>query len=163
MHKTETISCWGFVALLPERSISFFLVIQGQLLTIGIFFRTTTTYYYAHMNYLMYPFRLIGCGEFEIAAVGSQKVKKLTSRTSKQTRIQLKVQSTVVQNNTRTVVITIFQLHFHYYYKNLKEKTINMAPSAFVKGAEPFACGGSAATFASCVIHPMDLAKVRKF
>ena len=26
--------------------------------------------------------------------------------------------------------------------------------------AEPFACGGSAATFASCVIHPMDLAKV---
>jgi hypothetical protein len=33
-------------------------------------------------------------------------------------------------------------------------------PSAFVKTAEPFACGGSAATFASCVIHPMDLAKV---
>mmetsp|Transcript_25448 Transcript_25448/g.31358 ORF Transcript_25448/g.31358 Transcript_25448/m.31358 type:complete len:307 (-) Transcript_25448:278-1198(-) len=36
-----------------------------------------------------------------------------------------------------------------------------MAPSSFVKGAEPFVCGGSAATFASCVIHPMDLAKVR--
>lgn len=36
-----------------------------------------------------------------------------------------------------------------------------MAPSNFVKTAEPFACGGSAATFASCVIHPMDLAKVR--
>eukprot|EP00557_Chaetoceros_sp_GSL56_P008807 CAMPEP_0176498800 /NCGR_PEP_ID=MMETSP0200_2-20121128/12546_1 /TAXON_ID=947934 /ORGANISM="Chaetoceros sp., Strain GSL56" /LENGTH=56 /DNA_ID=CAMNT_0017897095 /DNA_START=120 /DNA_END=287 /DNA_ORIENTATION=+ len=34
-------------------------------------------------------------------------------------------------------------------------------PSAFVKAAEPFACGGAAATFASCVIHPMDLAKVR--
>jgi hypothetical protein len=33
-------------------------------------------------------------------------------------------------------------------------------PSAFVKAAEPFACGGAAATFASCVIHPMDLAKV---
>mmetsp|Transcript_22182 Transcript_22182/g.53747 ORF Transcript_22182/g.53747 Transcript_22182/m.53747 type:complete len:315 (+) Transcript_22182:158-1102(+) len=29
------------------------------------------------------------------------------------------------------------------------------------KIAEPFVCGGSAATFASCVIHPMDLAKVR--
>jgi len=29
------------------------------------------------------------------------------------------------------------------------------------KTAEPFVCGGSAATFASCVIHPMDLAKVR--
>jgi len=29
------------------------------------------------------------------------------------------------------------------------------------KVAEPFVCGGSAATFASCVIHPMDLAKVR--
>lgn len=36
-----------------------------------------------------------------------------------------------------------------------------MAPSTFVKTAEPFACGGSAATFASCVIHPIDLAKVR--
>ena len=36
-----------------------------------------------------------------------------------------------------------------------------MAPSNFVKGAEPFVCGGSAATFASCAIHPMDLAKVR--
>ena len=35
-----------------------------------------------------------------------------------------------------------------------------MAPNKFVKGAEPFVCGGSAATFASCVIHPMDLAKV---
>jgi solute carrier family 25 oxoglutarate transporter 11 len=29
------------------------------------------------------------------------------------------------------------------------------------KIAEPFVCGGSAATFASCIIHPMDLAKVR--
>lgn len=28
---------------------------------------------------------------------------------------------------------------------------------------EPFVCGGSAATFASVVIHPMDLAKVRRF
>jgi hypothetical protein len=36
-------------------------------------------------------------------------------------------------------------------------------PSAFVKAAEPFACGGAAATFASCVIHPMDLAKVNNF
>jgi len=32
---------------------------------------------------------------------------------------------------------------------------------SFAKKAEPFACGGSAATFASCVIHPIDLAKVR--
>mmetsp|Transcript_33151 Transcript_33151/g.48602 ORF Transcript_33151/g.48602 Transcript_33151/m.48602 type:complete len:306 (+) Transcript_33151:72-989(+) len=31
----------------------------------------------------------------------------------------------------------------------------------FAKTAEPFVCGGSAATFASCVIHPIDLAKVR--
>ena len=38
-----------------------------------------------------------------------------------------------------------------------------MAPSSFVKTAEPFVCGGSAATFASCVIHPMDLAKVGHF
>lgn len=36
-----------------------------------------------------------------------------------------------------------------------------MAPNNFAKGAEPFVCGGGAATFASVVIHPMDLAKVR--
>lgn len=36
-----------------------------------------------------------------------------------------------------------------------------MAPNSFAKKAEPFVCGGSAATFASCVIHPIDLAKVR--
>lgn len=36
-----------------------------------------------------------------------------------------------------------------------------MSPSSLLKTAEPFVCGGSAATFASCVIHPMDLAKVR--
>jgi len=33
--------------------------------------------------------------------------------------------------------------------------------SGLVKKAEPFVCGGSAATFASCIIHPIDLAKVR--
>lgn len=33
---------------------------------------------------------------------------------------------------------------------------------ALAKKIEPFACGGSAATFASVVIHPIDLAKVRK-
>jgi len=33
--------------------------------------------------------------------------------------------------------------------------------SSVAQIAEPFVCGGSAATFASCVIHPMDLAKVR--
>jgi len=32
---------------------------------------------------------------------------------------------------------------------------------ALAKKIEPFACGGSAATFASVVIHPIDLAKVR--
>jgi hypothetical protein len=31
----------------------------------------------------------------------------------------------------------------------------------FAKAAQPFVCGGSAATFASCIIHPIDLAKVR--
>ena len=31
----------------------------------------------------------------------------------------------------------------------------------FAKTAEPFVCGGSAATFASVIIHPIDLAKVR--
>uniref|UniRef100_A0A7S2JSB4 Uncharacterized protein n=1 Tax=Leptocylindrus danicus TaxID=163516 RepID=A0A7S2JSB4_9STRA len=34
-------------------------------------------------------------------------------------------------------------------------------PNSFAKTAEPFVCGGSAATFASCFIHPIDLAKVR--
>lgn len=32
--------------------------------------------------------------------------------------------------------------------------------NAFAKAAQPFVCGGAAATFASIVIHPMDLAKV---
>lgn len=36
-----------------------------------------------------------------------------------------------------------------------------MSDRSVAKIAEPFVCGGSAATFASCVIHPMDLAKVR--
>lgn len=31
----------------------------------------------------------------------------------------------------------------------------------FAKQIEPFVCGGSAATFASIIIHPIDLAKVR--
>ena len=35
------------------------------------------------------------------------------------------------------------------------------APSKIAKNLEPFACGGAAATFASCIIHPIDLAKVR--
>jgi len=38
----------------------------------------------------------------------------------------------------------------------MPEKSTSLAQKV-----EPFACGGSAATFASCVIHPMDLAKVR--
>ncbi|KAG7360368.1 mitochondrial carrier protein [Nitzschia inconspicua] len=33
--------------------------------------------------------------------------------------------------------------------------------SGIAKQLEPFVCGGSAATLASCVIHPIDLAKVR--
>lgn len=33
--------------------------------------------------------------------------------------------------------------------------------NAFAKALEPFVCGGTAATFASIVIHPIDLAKVR--
>ena len=39
--------------------------------------------------------------------------------------------------------------------------TTTAAPSAFAKTLEPFVCGGSAATFASVIIHPLDLAKVR--
>jgi len=34
-------------------------------------------------------------------------------------------------------------------------------PKSLAKKVEPFVCGGTAATFASVVIHPMDLAKVR--
>jgi len=34
-------------------------------------------------------------------------------------------------------------------------------PKSLAKKVEPFVCGGTAATFASIVIHPMDLAKVR--
>jgi hypothetical protein len=32
--------------------------------------------------------------------------------------------------------------------------------AAVAKALEPFVCGGAAATFASIVIHPIDLAKV---
>lgn len=32
--------------------------------------------------------------------------------------------------------------------------------TSFAKVAEPFACGGAAASFASIIIHPIDLAKV---
>ena len=35
------------------------------------------------------------------------------------------------------------------------------APKPLSKIFEPFVCGGSAAILASCVIHPIDLAKVR--
>ena len=39
--------------------------------------------------------------------------------------------------------------------------TSTKTPNPVAKALEPFVCGGSAATFASIVIHPMDLAKVR--
>ena len=39
--------------------------------------------------------------------------------------------------------------------------TLKAAANPVAKSLEPFVCGGAAATFASCVIHPMDLAKVR--
>jgi Mitochondrial carrier protein len=32
---------------------------------------------------------------------------------------------------------------------------------SLAKTLEPFACGGASATFASVIIHPIDLAKVR--
>ena len=37
--------------------------------------------------------------------------------------------------------------------------TTTTGPS-FAKTAQPFVCGGLAASFASCIIHPIDLAKV---
>lgn len=39
--------------------------------------------------------------------------------------------------------------------------TSSSQPNPMAKALEPFVCGGSAATFASVVIHPIDLAKVR--
>ena len=41
------------------------------------------------------------------------------------------------------------------------DASATVAPNALAKTLEPFVCGGSAATFASIVIHPLDLAKVR--
>eukprot|EP00968_Pinguiococcus_pyrenoidosus_P012980 scaffold1166_cov261-Pinguiococcus_pyrenoidosus.AAC.9 len=32
---------------------------------------------------------------------------------------------------------------------------------AVARALQPFVCGGTAACFASCIIHPIDLAKVR--
>ena len=39
--------------------------------------------------------------------------------------------------------------------------TLTKEPNSVAKALQPFVCGGAAATFASIVIHPMDLAKVR--
>ena len=39
--------------------------------------------------------------------------------------------------------------------------TTEKTPNPVAKALEPFVCGGTAATFASIVIHPIDLAKVR--
>jgi solute carrier family 25 oxoglutarate transporter 11 len=38
---------------------------------------------------------------------------------------------------------------------------INKANMTVAKQLEPYVCGGTAATFGSCCIHPIDLAKVR--
>jgi hypothetical protein len=45
--------------------------------------------------------------------------------------------------------------------KSMANKT--KKTSGLSKTLEPFACGGLAATFASIVIHPIDLAKVRLY
>jgi solute carrier family 25 oxoglutarate transporter 11 len=37
----------------------------------------------------------------------------------------------------------------------------NQSKTSIAKRLEPFVCGGASATFASIVIHPIDLAKVR--
>mmetsp|Transcript_8613 Transcript_8613/g.12482 ORF Transcript_8613/g.12482 Transcript_8613/m.12482 type:complete len:312 (-) Transcript_8613:2159-3094(-) len=37
----------------------------------------------------------------------------------------------------------------------------NKGNKSLAKNLEPFVCGGTAASFASCIIHPIDLAKVR--
>ena len=42
-----------------------------------------------------------------------------------------------------------------------RKGTLAHAGNALAKTLEPFVCGGAAATFASIVIHPLDLAKVR--
>ena len=43
----------------------------------------------------------------------------------------------------------------------VKRSSTVAVQSGIAKTLEPFVCGGSAATFASIVIHPLDLAKVR--
>lgn len=45
---------------------------------------------------------------------------------------------------------------FHFVNAHI----VRVATMTVAKTLEPFVCGGSAATFASVVIHPMDLAKV---
>jgi len=50
-----------------------------------------------------------------------------------------------------------------YYSKQAlitKMSTQNAKTSGLAKTLEPFVCGGLSATFASVVIHPIDLAKV---
>jgi solute carrier family 25 oxoglutarate transporter 11 len=42
-------------------------------------------------------------------------------------------------------------------------ETTTTSRTSVAKRLEPFVCGGASATFASIVIHPIDLAKVRRF
>ena len=48
--------------------------------------------------------------------------------------------------------------HSGYYCYIMSESS----KGGVAKSLEPFVCGGAAATFASIVIHPIDLAKVRR-
>ena len=52
---------------------------------------------------------------------------------------------------------------FDCKYRGNTNRKMPETKGGFARAAEPFVCGGSAATFASIIIHPMDLAKVRSF
>ena len=58
----------------------------------------------------------------------------------------------MTQRNTHTSALLQIASFFSHHHP----PTI----MGFAKTAEPFVCGGSAATFASVIIHPIDLAKV---
>ena len=74
---------------------------------------------------------------------------------------------TTDNDNTTSSVISATELlvsiSFDYFPLTIHiiQLSQTMPETSIAKLAEPFVCGGSAATFASVIIHPMDLAKVR--
>lgn len=69
--------------------------------------------------------------------------------------------------NQQSVVPSVFSVEtrpfpsINWFVSPKMSSSASKTPNPVAKALEPFVCGGSAATFASIIIHPIDLAKVR--